>query len=256
MTAQNNAEKETHSFTNKPDAMLGAGRLTAGVWKKRSDEIDFDFNVFRINRTTGAVSQQFQSGDLADLARLAQLLAAEMSQDEALGLETCDDLACLAACLEDVLPTGYVFPGIRCREDGPAARTISSLLTYLWEDEGKHFMANPSESHIYRQLVAVDVWLRGVGPTFGVELAPMTPDMIEDKCGVCPVCGSNDGGLELSDSFWFHCRKHQVRWRAWGVLCLLGLDEDPQDAVENFQKIGSFREVYPMLNPEIRVECD
>ncbi|MDA1013845.1 MAG: hypothetical protein O3A00_05250 [Planctomycetota bacterium] len=178
MKTQQNAERETNSFTHKPDAEIGAGRLSARVWKTRKHEVDFDFNVYRVERTTGKVDQLFQSGDLADLARLTQLLAAEMSTDEALGQETCDDLACLAACLEDVLPTGYVFPGIRCRENGPAAGMIRSLLTRFWDQQGHDFMANPADGHPYRLLVAVDVWMRGVGPTYGVELPSIAPDRI------------------------------------------------------------------------------
>ena len=250
MTTHKDAEKQTHDLTQEPHTMIGAGRLAAGLWKKRTDEIDFDFNVFRLDRNTGVVGQQFQSGDLADLARLVQLLAAEMATDEALGVETCDDLACLAASLEDVLPFGYVFPGIRCRKDGPAARSIASLLDNRREAEGQDFLVNASGGHVYRELVAIDVWMRGIGPTFGVVLPPITLEFIGHRGGGCPVCGANDGGLGLSDRFWFYCQKHQVRWRARGTHALHLLDEDPNDSEKNFNRIGSFQEVYPMLHPE------
>lgn len=252
MTTHKDAENGTHLLTTKPDAMVGAGRLAAGLWKNRNGQVDYDFNVFRVDRTTGDVTQRFQSGDLPDLARLAQLLAAEISRDEALGDETCDDLACLASCLEDVLPTGFVFSGIRCTHEGPAFRAIVVLLMHLWDTAGEDFVARPQNQHIYRVLVVLDAWLRGVGPASGIVLPDVEPEQIEDYFGGCPLCGSNDGYVNLRSAHWFRCEEHQLRWCAGENLFSTWRNENQGDWNENFRKVGSFREVYPMLNPNER----
>ncbi len=250
MTTTNHAKKRSIVVSTKPDAVVGAGRLAAEIWKSRDDEVDFDFNVFRVDRKTGAVNQLFKSADVADLARLAQLLAAEMSTDELLGRETCDDLACLAACLEDVLPSGYSYPGIRCREGGSAGRMISKVLDHLWMEEGKDFRANPSSDHVYRQMVAVDAWLRNAGPASGTELPSIIPTMIEDDEGVCPICGTNDGSYGLSDGPWFVCHTHRVRWMPSAALCREFFNENPRDWPENDQRFRRYQDIYPMLNPK------
>lgn len=254
MTTTNRANNGSKPVMTKPDAMVGAGRLNSKLWKTRDNEVDFDFNVFRDDRMTGQVDQLFQSADVADLARLAQLLAAEMSTDEALGQETCDDLACLAACLEDVLPSGYAYPGIRCREGGSAGRMITKVVDHLWFAEGKDFRANPSSDHVYRQMVAVDAWLRGVGPVSGSELPSIDPTKIEDDEGVCPICGTNDGYYGLSDGPWFVCHVHRVRWIASAALCREFFNENPRDWPENDQEFRRYQDIYPMFNPDTAVK--
>ena len=254
MTTTNSATNGSTTGTREPDATVDSGRLAANLWMTRDDEVDFDFNVLRVDRTTGAANQLFQSADVADLARLAQLLAAEMSMDMALGQETCDDLACLAACLEDVLPSGHVFPGFRCRNGSPAEKSLSHLLSYLWNDAGRDFMTNPASDHIYRSMVVVDCWMRGIGSSCGIELPDVKPTTIRDYFGGCPICGLNDGYLNIHRGHWFNCRNHQLRWCAGSNLFRSWRSENEGDWNENLQKIGSFREVSPMLNPDDRPE--
>lgn len=31
-------------------------------------------------------------------------------------------------------------------------------------------------------------------------------------CGGCPVCGKNDGYLNLGSQHWFICRDHKMKW--------------------------------------------
>ncbi len=252
MTTKTHAENEETSDATNPYGLIGVGSTAAEFILNQDGEIDFRIFLFREDQETCEYSRLFQTADIADLARLVQKLAMELSQKVALGREICDDLACLAACLEDVLPTGYVFPGIRCRDDGPAARMVSGVLDYLWEDEGRHFRENPASDHIYRRVVAVDAWLRGVGPDFGIELPDVEPASIEDYFGGCPICGRNDGYLNIHRDHWFNCRNHQLRWCAGSNLFGTWRSENEGDWNENFTKIGSFREVFPMLNPNDR----
>lgn len=249
MTTKNHAQKEGAELSTRPDVVAGAGRLTAEAWMARNEEVDFDFTVFRVERTTGRVGQLFQLADIADLARLAQVLAAELSTQEELGREMCDDLACLAACLEDVLPSGFVYPGIRCRENGPAGRMLWRILDVLWEPQGRDFKVAPTDDHIYRQMVAVDAWLRGVGPVSGIELPSIDPSSIEDSEGGCPVCGTSDGDYGSSSGLVFVCHTHMVCWQASSALQFKFRAENPMDWPENDAMLKRYADVYPMFNP-------
>jgi hypothetical protein len=62
----------------KPYVIVGAGRLSAAVWKTMSadGEADYQFNVFSLDATDGSVCQCFSAHDVGDLAKLAHVLAA------------------------------------------------------------------------------------------------------------------------------------------------------------------------------------
>jgi len=108
MKTRTDASVVSEASDNKPHAMLGAGRLTASIWKSPDQHGGWQcrFNIFRMTRRNGRVTQQFAPRDLPDLARLVQLLAFTLSDDGLLGSDPHDDLSCLAACLDDVLPGG------------------------------------------------------------------------------------------------------------------------------------------------------
>ncbi len=40
----------------------------------------------------------------------------------------------------------------------------------------------------------------------------MSVDRIENEYGCCPVCGMNDGYLNIGDEHWFHCWEHKKKW--------------------------------------------
>ena len=35
---------------------------------------------------------------------------------------------------------------------------------------------------------------------------------MENVYGCCPVCGANDGYLDLGEEQWFYCSAHKKRW--------------------------------------------
>ena len=123
------------------------------------------------------------------------------------------------------------------------------MLDHLWDAEGKDFKANPSSDHIYRQMVAVDAWLRSAGPASGTELPSINPTRIEDDEGVCPICGTNDGSYVLSDGPWFVCHQHKVRWMASEALWREFFNEPSEDCPENNRKFRRYQDIIPMLNP-------
>ena len=251
MTKPKHAENGTLLLPTKPDATVATGRLAARFWKKTNGQFEYDFEVFRNDQTDGEASHHFQSADLVDLVRLVQLLADEISQDESLGSKTCDDLASLAMSLEGARFTGYAFPDVRCLEDTPVGRSLASLVLHVWELEGYDFWEKPRRAHIYRVLVALDTWLRGVGPARWFELPQIDPSDVGDPFGGCPICAGNDGYRNLHMEHWFVCREHQVRWCLGKDLFDTWRSEHPSDWDDNYKEIGGFRPVYPMLNPAL-----
>lgn len=67
---------------NKPIAMVGAGQLAAAVWATTDARgaRRHSFNVFRIDASTGCVTQRFTDADVADLAKLAEVLTVAMTE--------------------------------------------------------------------------------------------------------------------------------------------------------------------------------
>jgi hypothetical protein len=41
----------------------------------------------------------------------------------------------------------------------------------------------------------------------------MSPEKVENVYGCCPVCGMNDGYVNLGDEHWFYCWEHKKRWK-------------------------------------------
>jgi hypothetical protein len=108
MHNNNNATRKPNASDSKPHAMLGAGNLTAALWKTGDPRSGwrYRFNVFRMHHASGRVSQRLGPGDVPDLVKLAQLLALTLSEEEDLDAELRDDLGCLFACLDDLFSPG------------------------------------------------------------------------------------------------------------------------------------------------------
>ncbi len=99
------ATEEIPSRTNGPYMMLGAGQLCAAVNKEGDEQSgwQYQFNLFRMSKTTGAVEQRFAAGDIADLVKLARVLAFAITDDGCLSQELLEELRRLSACLDEVL---------------------------------------------------------------------------------------------------------------------------------------------------------
>lgn len=63
--------------------MVGAGRLASMIWKDGDEQLGwrYRFNVFRTQSRGGRVSQLFTPADVIHLVKLAQVLAAVISDD-------------------------------------------------------------------------------------------------------------------------------------------------------------------------------
>ena len=59
----------------------------------------------------------------------------------------------------------------------------------------------------------------------------------------CPVCGENDGHLNIGPAHWFVCNTHKTKW-LWGSnLVSTWKSETAADWQRNFDKLKDYREV-------------
>ena len=88
----------------KPYVIVGAGRLSAAVWKASSEagEADYQFNVFSLDAMDGSVAQRFSARDVIDLAKLAHVLAAVLVDDGGVDRDLRRQLSSLVSELESV----------------------------------------------------------------------------------------------------------------------------------------------------------
>ena len=86
----------------RPYAMVGAGSLSAAIYKTASEESgwSYRFLIFSIDSAAGTVSQQFAPEDVVNLAKLARVLAVVLAEDGCLDAELRDELNQFAACLD------------------------------------------------------------------------------------------------------------------------------------------------------------
>ena len=244
------ATKQRNRLVRKPYAMLGAGPLAASIWKakRKGQQFAYRFNIFRMCARSGQVSQRFTPSDIPHLVSLVRLLAFEIANDGCLDVNQRDDLSCLAACLDEVL--GKPRTEANRSSDNSSApvprsvnHAIENVLDYLWEDEAKNFQDNPCIGHIYRSLAVIQCWLDGSWSS-GEMLVSFEDLEPSDYFGVCPICGTNDGYLNVRRSNWFICHKHRVRWCV-GDLFSIGKDETADTWQRNWEQIGDYREVEP-----------
>jgi hypothetical protein len=252
MNTDNNATRNQNASNGKPHAMLGAGGLAAALWKTGDPRSGwrYRFNIFRMRHTSGRVSQQLAPGDVPDLVKLAQLLAFTFSEEEDLDAELRDDLACLFSCLNEVFPAGQHHRPRTLSPDSSAIDSLRKVLEYLWDDESRSFAESPSGNHIYRHLVVLDSWLNGNGSAAGLRLEQVDPTAVEDHFGVCPVCGQNDGFLNVRRAHWFVCNAHRLRWCAGENLFSCWRRETTAMWREAWEKIREYREVTPIASTD------
>jgi hypothetical protein len=55
--------------------------------------------------------------------------------------------------------------------------------------------------------------LARLSPVERVHLHHLSPEKVENVYGCCPVCGMNDGYVNLGDEHWFYCWEHKKRWK-------------------------------------------
>lgn len=91
--------------TTKPYITVGAGRLTACVYKTGDQLTGFDyrFNITRLSHRMGRVNQWLTADDVSSLVKLAQVLAAELASDGCTTKELRHLLIALSAALDDAI---------------------------------------------------------------------------------------------------------------------------------------------------------
>ena len=239
------ANKNGNSASTNPYAMLGAGQLASALWKTSDtrEQFAYGFNVFRMCAVSGEVTQRFTPDDLPNLARLTRVLAFEIAEDGCLDGDLRDDLSCLAACLDDVVPSGERMLDRR-RPSPYVAHALQYVLDYLIEDEGKHFAQNPSSGHVYRRLIFLACWLDGhlANDEEVFEVTDLEP---LHYFGVCPICAKTDGYVNVRREHWLVCRDHHLRWRASTNLASNGSSDCPSKRDANWSDIRHYRVVHP-----------
>ena len=66
------------------------------------------------------------------------------------------------------------------------------------------------------------------------------------RFGGCPVCGGNDGFLNINRGHWFMCKKHMTKWCAGSNLFRCWRFETEDIWRENFEILSDYREVTPV----------
>jgi hypothetical protein len=69
--------------SSKPYAVVGAGHFVSMIWKHGDEDSGWKlrFNIFRLSQVNGRTSRLFSPGDVVDLAKLCQVLAATFVDD-------------------------------------------------------------------------------------------------------------------------------------------------------------------------------
>lgn len=68
--------------------------------------------------------------------------------------------------------------------------------------------------------------------------------------GDCPVCGGNDGYMNLGADHWFFCARHRTKWLVGANLFSSHMDESEADWHRNHEELQQFTEVEPWSRDE------
>ena len=95
------------AIASKPYEIVGAGQLVSSVWKAGDKQSGwtYRFNVYRMSRRNGHVSQLLRPADVRDLVKLCQVLAMTLADDGCVPTEERRVLANLAAALDEITHT-------------------------------------------------------------------------------------------------------------------------------------------------------
>ena len=248
MKKQKDANEKPKASDFRTCAMLGAGNLAASLSRSGDEQSGwrYRFNIFRMSKTNGRVSHRLLPRDVPDLARLTQLLAFTLSQEEGLSQELRDDLGCLFACLDEVLSAPRENVDRHPKLSGAVVSLLWSVLRQYVDTDERHFAVNPFADHIYRRLLLIDRWLKGVISPESVVLPDLDLASIPDSFGVCPLCGKHDECVNLGDYHWYICKAHQFRWCVEHNRFVPEVYEDSESHQENWERIRKYRIVEPL----------
>ena len=220
-----------------PSAVLGAGNLASIISERGSAS---RFSIFRADRYTGRVSNLFTPRDVADLAKLATLIAKAYHEDDQLEDELRDDLGCLAHCLEEVFPPKEEHE----RFPDQVARSFFVLMNAFIAEQANEFTSAQMENHVYRHLLLIDAWFRGVPAHYcqlGNFASFINPPL---GFGLCPICGNNEGVFFEQRKYWFFCHDHQLRWLGGENIvsdfCVHSLEDNVWGRIRQYRSVAPY----------------
>jgi hypothetical protein len=152
--------KEAIGNSKKPYAVVGAGAVRSFLQKRgdRRAGWHYEFNLFRSDPATGQVSQLFRPEDIEHIAKAAQVLAFEIAEDGCLPGDTCDDLGCLASCLDSVLPRQQTWADKQALTNADIADSLRVVLDHFWREKAHVGEVSPSFAHIFKHLQILEQW--------------------------------------------------------------------------------------------------
>jgi hypothetical protein len=68
--------------------------------------------------------------------------------------------------------------------------------------------------------------------------------------GDCPMCGRNDGYLNIGRGHWFLCHAHRTKWFIGSNLFSSWREEDEETWVRNSALLANYEEVEPTMRQE------
>jgi hypothetical protein len=79
---------------------------------------------------------------------------------------------------------------------------------------------------------------------------------VESYFGGCPICGKEDGFLNVGRNHWFYCAEHKTKWIVGFNLfsSWRNQTEDEQRRIYAEVGMGGFREVEPLACTELEHE--
>lgn len=109
---------------------------------------------------------------------------------------------------------------------------------------------------------ALTALIRKGNPYWGVQFRTAWDDLREDEgepedsapsngndpgFGGCPVCGRNDGYLNIGREHWFKCDEHGLKWSGGENLFSTWRDETSEIWESNDELLGDYLEVEPLM---------
>lgn len=80
-------------------------------------------------------------------------------------------------------------------------------------------------------------------------------DSVDEHFGLCPICGRNDGFLNIGRDHVFVCNEHRVWWPVGSNLFSCWQYEDETVWDRNWKKIQGYRKVEPIHSPRLAKEA-
>jgi hypothetical protein len=88
-------------------------------------------------------------------------------------------------------------------------------------------------------------------PCWPERRSDMTTNRIDhneaDPFGVCPICGNNDGYVNVGRNHWFFCAEHKTKWWGGSNLFSSWREQTEEEMRRIYEEVGlgEFKRVEP-----------